>query len=241
MPDWIFVSTPTDGRVTTARAPFDPVTTDALVRAERSVRPGASHGSAKAQSSIYVVLLEFAADDYGLYVGRTGLTPEERYLNHKAGHRASKWVRKYGIGLLPRLYRHLNPLGYEPATRAEVALAEALRGTGIRVRRLRSQTARVHRILERRRGILFVNNSLRSPQLAVRGEGNEWCEMVSVGAHTRTHKGTIRRSSSPCASIPITNPSASTSTTPRSLLHGRRVPPDVGLHHRRLLLRRPTP
>ena len=80
-----------------------------------------------------MVLLEFAAGDYGLYVGLTGLTPEERFLNHKAGHKASKWVRRFGIGLLPALYRHLNPLGYESATSAEVALAQALRGTGIRV------------------------------------------------------------------------------------------------------------
>jgi hypothetical protein len=36
--------------------------------------------SADPRSSIYVVLLEFAADDYELYVGLTGLTPDERYL-----------------------------------------------------------------------------------------------------------------------------------------------------------------
>jgi hypothetical protein len=106
------------------------VTTDALVRAARGVRREAS---VDPRSSIYVVLLEFAADAYGLYVGLTGLTPDERYLKHKAGHRASKWVRRYGIGLLPALYRHLNPLSYEQAAVAEVALAEAIRGTGIRV------------------------------------------------------------------------------------------------------------
>lgn len=130
MPDWITVRTPGDGRIAASRAPFDPVTTDALVRAARGVR---REGSADARSSIYVVLLEFAADDYGLYVGLTGLKPDERYLNHKAGHKASKWVRRYGIGLLPALYRHLNPLSYEHAAMAEVALAEALRATGIRV------------------------------------------------------------------------------------------------------------
>ena len=43
-------------------------------------------------------------------------------------------MRKFGVGLLPALYKHLNPLAYEPATRAEVALAEALRGAGIRVK-----------------------------------------------------------------------------------------------------------
>jgi hypothetical protein len=134
MPEWIVLRTPTDGRVTTARAPFDPATTDALVRSARRVRrPPAPQGSPEAHFSIYVVLLEFAPDDYGLYVGLTGLTPDERYLNHKKGHKASKWVRRYGIGLLPALYRHLNPLAYEPATIAEVALAEAFARTGIRV------------------------------------------------------------------------------------------------------------
>ncbi len=130
MPDWITVRTPGDGRIATSRAPFDAVTTDALVRAARGVRREAS---VDPRFSIYVVLLEFAPDDYGLYVGLTGLTPDERYSNHKAGRKASKWVRRYGIGLLPVLYRHLNPLSYEHAAVAEVALAEALRGTGIRV------------------------------------------------------------------------------------------------------------
>jgi hypothetical protein len=130
MPDWITVRTPGDGRLTTFRAPFDPVTTDALVRAARGVRREAS---ADPHSSVYVALLEFAADHYGLYVGMTGLTPDERYLNHKAGHKASRWVRSYGVGLLPALYRHLNPLSHEHAAIAEVALAKALRGTGTRV------------------------------------------------------------------------------------------------------------
>jgi hypothetical protein len=134
MPDWITVRTPGDGRFVTSRAPFSPEITDALVRAARRVRRGAATPSVQSHHSIYVVLLEFAAGEYGLYVGMTSLTPEERYLKHKAGHRASRWVRKYGIGLLPALYRHLNPLSYEAASGAEVALAEALARTGVRVK-----------------------------------------------------------------------------------------------------------
>ena len=134
MPEWIYVRTPEVGRISTSRAPFDPATTDALVRAARRVRPGPSHGLAEAHHSVYVVLLEFALDDYGLYVGSTGLTPDERYLNHKSDYKASKWPRDYGTGLLPALYRHLNPLSYGPAIIAEVALAEALATTGIRVK-----------------------------------------------------------------------------------------------------------
>ena len=134
MPDWIAVRAPAEGHEATIRAPFDPATTDALVRAARMVRPGPSRGSAKAHHSIYVVLLELASGDYGLYVGLTGRNPEERFRNHKAGHKDSKWVRKYGIGLLPALYRHLTSISYQDAAIAEVALADSLRRTGVFVR-----------------------------------------------------------------------------------------------------------
>jgi len=134
MPEWIAVRTPGDGHVATSRAPFDQATTEALVRAARRVRRGPPWLSVESHHSVYVVLLELAPNDYGLYVGLTGLTPEERFLNHKAGRKASRWVRRYGIGLLPALYRHLNPLDWELATTAEVTLAEALARTGIRVK-----------------------------------------------------------------------------------------------------------
>jgi hypothetical protein len=118
----------------TTRAPFDPQTTDALVRAARRVRRGRLAARADAHHSVYVVLLECAAGDHGLYVGLTGLTPDERYRNHKAGYQASRSVRKYGTGLLPALYRHLNPLDWQRGALAEVALAEALAETGVRVK-----------------------------------------------------------------------------------------------------------
>lgn len=133
MPQWIALRAPRDGHVATSRAPFDPRTTDALVRAARGVRPEPSRSRVEPHHSVYVVLLEFDAGDHGLYVGSTGHTPEERFLKHRAGHKASRWVRRFGLGLLPALYRHLNPLDWEAATRAEVALAEALASTGIRV------------------------------------------------------------------------------------------------------------
>lgn len=134
MPDWITVRTPGDGgRVTTQQAPFDPATTDALVRAARTIRRGPARASARPRS-IYVILLELAEGKHGLYVGMTGRTPEERYCQHKRGYKASHWARRYGVGLLPALYRHLNPLDWDSATRAEVDLANALRGTGIFVK-----------------------------------------------------------------------------------------------------------
>jgi hypothetical protein len=133
MPEWIAVRILQGEPVATIHAPFDPATTDALVRAARRVRPDPPRSHVEPHFSIYVVLLAFNTEDHGLYVGLTGLTPEERFLNHKAGRKASRWVRRYGLGLLPALYRHLNPLDWEPAIKAEIELAEALAGIGIRV------------------------------------------------------------------------------------------------------------
>ena len=66
----------------------------------------------------------------GYYVGMTGLSPEQRFLNHKNGLKAARVVRKFGERLVPKLYAHLNPMPYEKAVRMEVALAESLRKRG---------------------------------------------------------------------------------------------------------------
>ena len=68
-----------------------------------------------------------------VYVGMTGLMPEERFANHKAGTKAASLVTRYGIRLLPELYEHLNPMPYEAAARMEVDLAEDLRRAGYTV------------------------------------------------------------------------------------------------------------
>ena len=65
-----------------------------------------------------------------VYVGMSGLTPEERFANHKAGIKAASVVTRYGIGLLPELYEHLNPMPFEAAATMEVDLAEDLRRAG---------------------------------------------------------------------------------------------------------------
>lgn len=62
-----------------------------------------------------------------LYVGMTGLTPEERFANHKAGLKDASLVKRYGIRLLPELYEHLNPMPFEAAVQMERDLAEDLR------------------------------------------------------------------------------------------------------------------
>ncbi len=98
--------------------------------------------------NVYVVLLDSAAGkilsiaaanpkrDPGkpcVYVGMTGLTPEERFANHKAGVKAAGVVKRYGLRLLPELYEHLNPMPYEAAAQMESDLAEDLRQAGYTV------------------------------------------------------------------------------------------------------------
>jgi len=68
-----------------------------------------------------------------VYVGMTGLTPEERFANHKQGIKAAWAVTRYGIRLLPELYAHLHPMPYEAAVQMEMDLAEDLRMAGYTV------------------------------------------------------------------------------------------------------------
>ncbi|MCP5518595.1 MAG: hypothetical protein H7A45_15195 [Verrucomicrobiales bacterium] len=97
---------------------------------------------------VYVVLLDPAAAQVvavvrsnpgrrpGLpcvYVGMTGLTPEERFANHRQGCKAARLVREHGVRLLPDLYAHLNPMPYEAALQMERDLAEDLRRAGYTV------------------------------------------------------------------------------------------------------------
>jgi predicted GIY-YIG superfamily endonuclease len=68
-----------------------------------------------------------------VYVGCTGLTPEQRFEKHKAGIRANKYVQRFGLRLLPRLYAYANPMPYDAARDMEVELAIALREQGYAV------------------------------------------------------------------------------------------------------------
>ena len=68
-----------------------------------------------------------------VYVGMTGLTPEERFQNHKRGIKAASVVKRFGIRLLPELYEHLNPMPFEAAAQMEKDLTEDLRALGYTV------------------------------------------------------------------------------------------------------------
>jgi hypothetical protein len=98
--------------------------------------------------NVYVVLLDPAAGRLRavraanpnrdpkkpcVYVGMTGLTPEERFTNHKAGIKGALVVKRYGLRLIPELYQHLNPMPFEAAAQMEQDLAEDLRRAGCTV------------------------------------------------------------------------------------------------------------
>lgn len=82
--------------------------------------------------SVYVVYLRNPQGDgkAGYYVGMTGLTPEERFANHKRGYKGASVVKRFGERLVPKLYAHLNPMTYADAVAMEVQLAGELRAKG---------------------------------------------------------------------------------------------------------------
>ena len=68
-----------------------------------------------------------------VYVGMTGLNPEERFANHKQGVKAAAVVKRYGLRLMPEMFAHLNPMPFEAAAQMEHDLAEDLRREGYTV------------------------------------------------------------------------------------------------------------
>jgi hypothetical protein len=68
-----------------------------------------------------------------VYVGMTGLKPEERFLKHLEGYKSSRYVKHYGVKLLPELYSELGPFTYDEAVIAEAGLARRLRAEGYMV------------------------------------------------------------------------------------------------------------
>jgi hypothetical protein len=82
--------------------------------------------------NVYVVYLRNPKGNgqAGYYVGMTGLSPEQRFANHKQGIKAARVVRAFGERLVPKLYAHLNPMPYEKARQMEAWLADSLRKRG---------------------------------------------------------------------------------------------------------------
>jgi hypothetical protein len=65
-----------------------------------------------------------------LYVGMTGLDPDVRFDKHKAGIQANRFVREYGLRLLPELYELYGQMSYDDARALEVELAIDFREAG---------------------------------------------------------------------------------------------------------------
>lgn len=65
-----------------------------------------------------------------IYVGMTGLDPDVRFDKHKAGIKSNRYVKQYGLRLLPELYEIYNPMSYEAARDLEVELAIDFREAG---------------------------------------------------------------------------------------------------------------
>jgi len=76
---------------------------------------------------------DYRFDKPCVYVGMTGLDPDLRFDRHKAGIQANRFVRDYGLRLMPKLYEVFNPLPYEGAREMEVELAIGLREAGYAV------------------------------------------------------------------------------------------------------------
>lgn len=68
-----------------------------------------------------------------VYVGMTGLTPEERFANHKSGLKSASLVQRHGVRLLPELFEIFNPMPFDVAAAMERELAEDLRRQGYTV------------------------------------------------------------------------------------------------------------
>lgn len=68
-----------------------------------------------------------------VYVGMTGLSPDVRFVKHKAGIQANRFVKQYGLRLIPELYECYNPMPYDAALDMEVELGIALREKGYAV------------------------------------------------------------------------------------------------------------
>jgi hypothetical protein len=65
-----------------------------------------------------------------VYVGMTGLDPDVRFDKHKAGIQSNRFVKQFGLRLLPELYELYNPMSYDGARDLEVELAIDFREAG---------------------------------------------------------------------------------------------------------------
>ena len=65
-----------------------------------------------------------------VYVGMTWIDIKERFENHKSGYKSSRFVKKFRLELMPKLYEQFNPMSYRDALKMEKSLAGDLRKKG---------------------------------------------------------------------------------------------------------------
>jgi hypothetical protein len=69
-----------------------------------------------------------------VYVGSTGVPPEERFVQHKIGIKANRFAKAYGLGLMKSLMERRMPARTQLiAVRQEAAVARRLRKAGYAV------------------------------------------------------------------------------------------------------------
>lgn len=85
----------------------------------------------KGTSNVYIVLLDgyLKGGRYGLYIGKTSKTVEERLAVHKAGGKLAAKCNKKMKVLLYGLFEHINPLSATESGKIEDAIAAQLRAT----------------------------------------------------------------------------------------------------------------
>jgi hypothetical protein len=88
----------------------------------------------KGTNKVYVILLDGYLKNgrYGLYVGQTSRTVNNRLTQHLAGERLAAKCHKKMKNLLPSLFSHLSPMTKKESLEIEEALANEFRAVGIR-------------------------------------------------------------------------------------------------------------
>jgi len=105
----------------------------------RSKRWTVTNNSPEQDHWVYVVELMEPAKEDGVrrktayYVGQTGLTPEERYAQHKDGVHANKKVQRYGVHLRQDMVDSAGPMSHLDSLRLERQLADQLKSQGLKV------------------------------------------------------------------------------------------------------------
>ena len=112
-----------------------------LAKAEKAAKVVTKPGPGT--HSVYVILLfnPKAHEPYGMYVGESSHSPKDRFAQHRAGIKAGRAAKRYGICLLPRFFQHLNRFQKADRLKVECALAEALRKAGFWVEGPRTDRA----------------------------------------------------------------------------------------------------